>query len=95
MFLSSIFLTLPLPYRLTRTLRNQRKEHNDWLGCQIIGEDPATTILRWDGEPGKWMWGLDMWYGKLQSQKSRVRPETLSAVVFLTIRARHPSFRGT
>ncbi len=52
-------------YRLTKTLRNQRQEHNDWLGCQIIGEDPATTILRWDGEEGKWMWGLDMWYGKM------------------------------
>ncbi|MEO8352020.1 MAG: glycosyl hydrolase family 28-related protein, partial [Chthoniobacteraceae bacterium] len=52
-------------YRLTKTLRNERKEHNDWLGCQIIGEDPATTILRWDGEDGKWMWGLDMWYGKM------------------------------
>lgn len=52
-------------YRITKTLLNQRKEHNDWLGCQIIGEHPATTILRWDGPDGKWMWGLDMWYCKL------------------------------
>jgi hypothetical protein len=52
-------------YRLTKTLLNQRKAHHDYLGCQIIGEDPATVILRWDGEDGKWMWGLDMWYGKM------------------------------
>src|SRR5689334_22671622 len=32
-------------YRIASTLKTSRKQHHDWLGCQIIGEDPATTIL--------------------------------------------------
>src|SRR5690348_2292919 len=52
-------------YRIASTLKNARKQHHDWLGCQIIGEDPATTILRWDGNQGQWMWGLDAWYCKV------------------------------
>ena len=52
-------------YRIEKTLSNQRREHNDWLGCQIIGEDPATTILQWHGAEGQWMWGLDAWYCKV------------------------------
>ena len=56
---------LPESYRIASTVKTSRKQHNDWLGCQIIGEDPATTILRWDGDPGEWMWGLDAWYCKV------------------------------
>ena len=52
-------------YRIDKTLTTSRKAHNDWLGCQIIGEDPATTILRWHGPDGKWMWALDAWYCKV------------------------------
>jgi hypothetical protein len=52
-------------YRLEKTLLNQRRQHNDWLGCQIMGEDPATTILQWHGAEGQWMWGLDAWYCKV------------------------------
>jgi hypothetical protein len=52
-------------YRIASTLKNSRKKHQDWLGCQIIGEDPATTIIRWGGEQGQWMWGLDAWYCKV------------------------------
>jgi Pectate lyase superfamily protein len=52
-------------YRIASTIKTLRKQHNDWLGCQIIGEDPATTVLRWDGDEGQWMWGLDAWYCKV------------------------------
>ena len=52
-------------YRIEKPLINRRREHNDWLGCQIIGADPATTILQWQGAEGQWMWGLDAWYCKV------------------------------
>ncbi len=52
-------------YRIEKTLINRRREHNDWLGCQIIGEDPATTKIQWHGPEGAWMWGLDAWYCKV------------------------------
>ena len=52
-------------YRIEKPLINRRREHNDWLGCQIIGEDPATTMLQWHGADGQWMWGLDAWYCKV------------------------------
>ncbi|MCL4205933.1 MAG: hypothetical protein KJ000_25905 [Pirellulaceae bacterium] len=52
-------------YRIERTIINRRREHNDWLGCQILGEDPATTVLVWHGAEGQWMWGLDAWYCKV------------------------------
>lgn len=52
-------------YRIEKTLITKRKEHNDWLGCQIIGEDPATTVLQWHGAEGEWMIGLDAWYCKV------------------------------
>ena len=62
---ANAWVTLYLPagtYRLTKTIKNERHQHTDWLGGQIIGEDPATTILSWDGPDGDWMWGLDAWY---------------------------------
>ena len=52
-------------YRIEKPLINRRREHSDWLGCQIIGEDPATTMLQWHGADGQWMWGLDAWYCKV------------------------------
>lgn len=52
-------------YRIGSTLKTARRGHTDWLGCQIIGEDPATTVISWHGSDGKWMLGLDAWYCKL------------------------------
>lgn len=52
-------------YRLESTLLTSRKAHNDWLGCEFVGEDPETTVLEWHGPEGKWMWGLDAWYCKV------------------------------
>ena len=52
-------------YRIGSTLKTERRGHTDWLGCQIIGEDPATTVIAWHGPEGKWMWGLDAWYCKV------------------------------
>ena len=51
-------------YRLGSTLKTVRKAHID---CQvaIIGEDPVTTILLWDGADGGTMFNWDAWYSKI------------------------------
>ena len=36
-------------YRLTDTVKTVRTVHTDCQGVSIIGEDPESTVLRWDG----------------------------------------------
>ncbi len=52
-------------YRITRPLTTLRQVHNDYLGADIIGEDPLTTTLKWDGPAGGSMLRLDAWYNKI------------------------------
>jgi hypothetical protein len=52
-------------YRITSTLTTARSAHNDYLGAEIVGEDPLTTRLRWDGPSGGAMLRLDAWFNKL------------------------------
>jgi formylglycine-generating enzyme required for sulfatase activity len=52
-------------YRITSTLRTARAEFWDYLGLTVIGEDPATTAIVWDGPAGANMLELDIWYGKV------------------------------
>lgn len=62
------FCVLYLPagtYRITRTLTTVRKAHTDCQGVALVGEDPAHTILRWDGEKGGTMFRWDAWYSKI------------------------------
>ena len=49
-------------YRLTDTLKTLRQAHHDYLGSNLIGEDPATTTLSWDGPADKPMLRYDSWY---------------------------------
>ena len=35
------------------------------MGVTIVGEDPATTVLRWDGKAGGMMLQYDAWYSKI------------------------------
>ena len=51
-------------YRINSTLHTERTEHNDYLGAQIIGEDPATTILSWGGPDNGTMFAFDSWYSR-------------------------------
>jgi hypothetical protein len=51
-------------YRLTSTVKTAHKAHSDCQGIAIIGEDPATTTLIWDGEKGGTMVQWDAWYSK-------------------------------
>lgn len=63
---NSCVLYLPAgTYRLTGMLQTVRKAHTDCQGVAIIGEDPARTILRWDGTNGGTMFQWDAWYSKI------------------------------
>ncbi|MCX8109011.1 MAG: hypothetical protein N3G20_09430, partial [Verrucomicrobiae bacterium] len=42
-----------------------RRAHTDCQGVAVIGEDPAHTVLRWDGSPGSEMFQWDAWYSKI------------------------------
>src|SRR5262249_1522366 len=52
-------------YRITQQLTTARTEHNDYLGAQIIGQDPTTTKIVWDGAAGGTMLRWDAWYDKI------------------------------
>jgi hypothetical protein len=51
-------------YRLTATVKTTRKAHTDSM-CTIVGENPDTTILRWDGPAGATLFQYDAWYAKI------------------------------
>jgi hypothetical protein len=52
-------------YRITQQLTTSRTTHNDYLGAQIIGEDPTTTKIVWGGAAGGTMLRWDAWYDKI------------------------------
>jgi hypothetical protein len=52
-------------YRITQPLTTARTTHNDYLGAQIIGQDPTTTKIVWDGAAGGTMLRWDAWYDKI------------------------------
>ncbi len=52
-------------YRLTNTVKTTRQAHTDCMGIAVVGEDPATTILKWDGPPDGMMISYDAWYSKI------------------------------
>ena len=52
-------------YRITGTLKTVRKAHTDCQGVAVVGEDPARTVLRWDGTNGGTMFQWDAWYSKI------------------------------
>ena len=61
------FCVLYIPsgtYRITATLRTIRKAHTDYM-TSVIGEDPATTILHWDGPENGVIFHYDAWYAKI------------------------------
>ena len=62
------FFVLHVPagtYRVTRTLVLFRERHNESKDVALIGEDPATTVLRWDGPADGVMLDYGAWYSKL------------------------------
>lgn len=52
-------------YRITKTLNISRTEHWNTIGMGIIGEDPATTGIIWDGEQDGRMIYNCFWYARM------------------------------
>lgn len=52
-------------YRVTRTLILFRERHNESKDVAVIGEDPVTATLRWDGPADGVMLDYGAWYSKL------------------------------
>lgn len=52
-------------YRITDTVRTVREAHHESMGITIVGEDPRTTIIRWDGPEGGLMVNFAAWYAKI------------------------------
>ena len=52
-------------YRITNTVSTVRKAHTEGMGISVIGEDPATTILKWDGPAEGMMFNYDAWYARI------------------------------
>jgi hypothetical protein len=52
-------------YRLTQTVKTVRKSHTDCQGVAVVGEDPATTALVWDGPRGGTLFQWDAWYSRV------------------------------
>jgi hypothetical protein len=52
-------------YRITKTVGTRRESHTDCMGIAIVGEDPATTSIRWDGPAGGTMVLYDAWYSRI------------------------------
>lgn len=62
------FHALYLPagtYRITQTLRLLRERHEESQNIMILGEDPATTIIRWDGPVNGVMFDYGAWYARM------------------------------
>jgi hypothetical protein len=52
-------------YRITDMVKTVRTTHHECMGISIVGEDPATTTLRWDGKEGGIMVTFNAWYSKI------------------------------
>lgn len=52
-------------YRVTSGLKMTRDSHTEGMGITLVGEDPARTVLRWDGPKGGSMLQCSVWYSKI------------------------------
>ncbi len=52
-------------YRITKKLLLIRISHSEPLGMSITGEDPLTTIIKWDGPADENMLLYDAWFASL------------------------------
>jgi hypothetical protein len=51
-------------YRITATVKTTRKNHTDCM-CSVVGADPDSTVLRWDGPDGGTLFQYDAWYARV------------------------------
>lgn len=52
-------------YRITDTLHTTRKAHQECMGITVVGEDPARTVIRWDGPDGGTILKYNAWYSRI------------------------------
>ena len=53
-------------YRVAKTLTTSPcKTHHEGSGIAVVGEDPATTVIRWDGEDKGTVFSYTAWYSKI------------------------------
>ncbi len=52
-------------YRITRTLELARNAHEESKDVSIVGDDPATTIILWDGDNNGVMFLYNAWYARV------------------------------
>ena len=52
-------------YRITKTLNVPRTEHAQTIGMGIVGEDPATTSIVWDGSQDGRIFYYSPWYARM------------------------------
>src|SRR5262249_30043696 len=54
----------PGTYLITAGLTTTRMTQDDYM-TDIVGDDPDTTTIAWDGPAGGTMFSLDAWYNKV------------------------------
>jgi len=69
-------------YRLTDTVKTVRKAHTDCQGVAVVGEDPARTVLLWDGAAGGTMFQWDAWYAKISRLAFEGRGKAGTALLY-------------
>ncbi len=53
-------------YRVAKTLTTSPcKTHHEGSGIAVVGEDPATTVIKWDGEDKGTVFSYTAWYSKI------------------------------
>jgi hypothetical protein len=52
-------------YRLTQTVKTVRKAHTNCQGVAVVGADPDTTTLLWDGPAAGTIFQWDAWYSRI------------------------------
>jgi len=52
-------------YRITRTLELSRPSHESSKDVSIVGEDPSSTVIVWDGEENGIMFLYNAWYSRV------------------------------
>ncbi len=67
-------------YRITRTLELSRPSHESSKDISILGEDPASTIILWDGEDNGVMFLYAAWYSRVGRLTFDGRGKALTAI---------------
>ncbi len=53
-------------YRVTKTVTTSPcKTHHEGIGISVVGEDPATTVIKWDGEDEGTVFSYTAWYSRI------------------------------